>query len=89
MKTVYIARVADNNTDDYKAFFDAKDARKYAEYFESHLTPKELKNNTISLETYILPDVAADDSRSATELVRDMLIDDTFPIDPNEYEVIE
>lgn len=87
MKTLYIAREADDNTDDIFLSFDHDAAYREAEQMFDHLTKRERMTTTVSFETYRL-DVPEDDPRTAEQLYSDMCYDDVFPIDPDEYKKI-
>lgn len=84
-KTVWIAREADENSDVYSATFDHDEAVSKAGYYYDHLTDSERAGITVSVEGYDI-EIDPDDGRSAEKLVKDMLIEDTFPSNPDYYE---
>ena len=88
MKMVWIAREADENSDEMRVFFDRDNAESTAWMFFNHLTDREQQRVTVTLEGYQI-DVPDDDDRDAEKLVNDMLIEDTFPYDPDEYIIIK
>ena len=88
IKTVWIAREADENSDEMRAYFDRDKAESTAWMFFNHLTDRERQRITVTVEGYNV-DVPDGDDRDAEKLVNDMLIDDTFPYDPDEYAVIQ
>lgn len=81
MKRIYIARVADDNSDAYRAYFDRESAEATARSYFNHLTPRERMTRSVTVEGYLLP-VADDDPRDAETLWRDLLLDD----DPATYD---
>ena len=85
-RIVYIARVADDNSDAYRAFFDREAAEACARDYAAHLTESEKKTHTVSLEGYPV-EIAADDPRTADALWRDLLNDDApETYDPEIYQ---
>jgi len=86
-KMIYIARVADDNSDAYRATFDKAEARRIAESYKAHLTDRERKTHTVTVEGYLIK-IEDGETRNAETLWRDMMIDDTAPIDANEYEEV-
>lgn len=87
-KNIWIARVADDNSDAYRAFYDMKSARKQAGNYFDHLTAGERKTHTVSVESYTV-EVADDDERSADLLVQDLLVEDCEELlNPDTYEEI-
>lgn len=86
-KTIWIARVADDNSDAYKAYFDKKAAEDSAYGYHWHLTDKEKETHIVTVEGYEV-DVPDDDSRDAKTLFEDMLIDDVIG-DPDFYQEVK
>lgn len=87
-KTIWIAREADDNSDAYKAFFDREKAETAALGYYEHLIDRERKKRTVTVEGYPV-EVADDDTRTAEELCRDLLMDDELAMfDPEVYEEI-
>lgn len=86
-KMIYIARVADDNSDAYRATFDKAEARRIAESYKAHLTDRERRTHTVTVEGYMI-EIADGETRDAQTLWDDMLIDDTAPIDADEYEEV-
>ena len=76
---IWLARVADDNSDAYRAYYDKAEAEKMARSYFNHLTPKERMTHSVTVEGYIIP---ADDPRDAETLWRDLLLDD----DPATYD---
>ena len=74
MKTIWIARCADNNSDHYKAFFNRQEAESAACTMYWYLTRRERLENTVSLESWPV-DIPDDDPRTAEELYADLLCD--------------
>ncbi len=83
-KIIWIARVADDNSDTYKACFDKKAAEDTAYGYYWHLTDKEKATHTVSVEGYEVE--VPDDDRSAEDIFNDMLISDNPAInEPDVY----
>ena len=74
MKTIWVARSANNNTDHYKAFFNRQEAESAACTMYGYLTDRERLGNTVSLESWPV-DIPYDDPRTAEELFSDLLND--------------
>ena len=84
-KTIYIARVADDNSDAYRAFFGFDAAADCARSYAAHLTARELKTHTVTLEGYPTA-IEDDDPRDAETLWHDLLNDDdSVTYDPEIY----
>lgn len=81
MKRIWIARVADDNSDAYCACFDRESAESKARSYFDHLTARERRTHSVTVEGYLVP-VADDDQRDAESLWRDLLLDD----DPATYD---
>lgn len=80
MKRIYIAREADDNSDTYRAYFDRESAESMAWQYFTHLTARERRTRSVTVEGYLVP-VDDDDPRDAETLWRDLLLDD----DPATY----
>lgn len=89
MKTIYIARSANDNTDSIRVTFRRDEARREARCLYDHLTDRERRVNTVSVEAYRV-DVSEDDPRSAEQLYNDLMADgdDALFGDPAEWEEI-
>lgn len=89
MKTIYIARSANDNTDSVRVSFSRDEAQREARYLFDHLTDRERRANTVSVEAYRV-DVSEDDPRSAEQLYNDLMADgdDALLGDPAEWEEI-
>ena len=74
-KNIYIARTFNDNTDSYEVSFDYENALANAKAMFSHLTADERKKNTVVVEGYYGIDVPDDDTRSAFELVEQIMRD--------------
>ena len=83
-KTVYIARVADGNSDAYTAAFSREIAKQLAEIYKAHLTPGELNTHTVSVEVYTID---CPDDMDAETAFREALLADGVG-DPIEYQEI-
>lgn len=83
-KTVYIARVADGNSDSYTAAFSRETAKQLAEIYKAHLTPGELNTHTVSVEAY---EIECAEGADAENAYRDALLADAVG-DPVEYRVV-
>lgn len=86
-KIIYIARVADDNSDAYSVTFDPAEARRIAEMDKAHLTSRELKTNTVSIEAYTV-DVPDDDTRTAQQVFDDWSEGLVWMPDPEAYEEV-
>lgn len=87
-KTIWIARVADDNSDAYTACYDQPSARAAAGNYFDHLTPGERRTHTVSVESYSVEAPDGDD-RSAEILVRDLLAEDSEDLlNPDTWEEI-
>ena len=89
MKTIWIARSANDNTDVMRCFFSREEALQTARMYFNHLTDREKKFNTVSVESHRV-DVSEDDTRTAQQLY-DWLCDisvDAWVEGPATYEVI-
>lgn len=74
-KNIFIARTFNDNTDYYEASFDYESALANAKAMYSHLTADERKKNTVVVEGYYGIEVPDDDTRSAFELVEQIMRD--------------
>ena len=74
MKTIWIAREANGNTDNCRVFFTRQEAEDAAHGYYAHMTERERRENTVSLESWPV-DVSNDDPRTAEELWSDLLYD--------------
>lgn len=84
---IWIARVADDNSDTYRAYFDRESAEATARSYFNHLTPRERMTHSVTVEGYIIP---ADDPRDAEAVWSDLLIDDDPAThDPDVYEEVK
>ena len=89
MKTIWIARSANDGADVMRCFFSREEALQTARMYFNHLTDREKKFNTVSVESHRV-DVSDDDTRTAQELY-DWLYDiseNAWIEDPATYEVI-
>lgn len=87
-KNIWIARVADDNSDAYRAYYGMESARDQAVDYFDHLTAGERRTHTVSIESYSV-EVPDDDDRSAEALVRDLLLEDCEELlNPDTYEEI-
>lgn len=75
---VWIARVADDNSDAYRAYYDKTEAEAMAQHYFDHLTAAERKTHTVSVEGYIIP---SGDERDAEAVWADLILED----DPATY----
>lgn len=50
---IWVARVADDNSDAYRAYYDKAEAEAMAQHYFDHLTATERKTHTVSVEGYI------------------------------------
>ncbi len=74
-KIIYIARVSDGNSDAYCAFFTHNEALSIAQEYAAHLTSKEKKDHTVSLESYTVT-ISDDDKRNAEDLFNALLLEE-------------
>lgn len=79
MKTIWIASSQGTYDGVSSAYFTREEAVDTAEYWWAHLTDKERRTTTVSVESW-LADVDEDDLRDAETLYRDM-IEDHGPLD--------
>ena len=79
---IYIARVWSYNSDAYTASYNRDAALKAAEQYKAHLTPKELINHYVALETYKA--VYTELGRSAKRAYTEALMADEIG-EPDEY----
>lgn len=86
-KMIYIARVADDNSDAYSVTFDQAEARRIAEMDKAHLTERELKTHTVSIEAYKV-EVPDDDTRTARQVFDDWSAELVWMPDPEAYEEV-
>ena len=86
-KMLYIARVATQNSDDYIATFDKTEAQKQAYQYKGHLTERELKDHTVTVEGYSI-DVPEDDNRTAKQVYFDLCNESCFEPEADEYEEV-
>lgn len=85
---VYIARSANGNTDVEHVYQDHDAAVRDALYLFRNLTPRERRNNIVSVETYDLP--IEQDGRTLEEIWRDAVMDDMQEThNPIEYMEVE
>lgn len=89
MKTIYIARSANDNTDSIRISYSREEAQREARYQFNHLTDRERRTNTVSVEAYRVS-VPEDDPRSAEQLYNDLMAagDEALFGDPAEWEEI-
>ena len=87
-KTIWIARIADDNSDAYRAFFTESEAAAQAAGYADHLTAKERNTQTVSVESYPV-EVTAGDDRTAEQLYRDLVNEDDEQImNPDVYKEV-
>lgn len=84
-KTVYIARESDDNTDTVKAFWSREAAAQAADMMLYHLTDRERKSTTVSIERYDLET----DATTAEEAFKAALdADDPAALNAIEYDEV-
>lgn len=89
MKPIWITRSANDSADAMRCFFSREEALQTAHMYFSHLTDREKKLTTVSVESHHVA-VSEDDTRTAQELY-DYLYDiseNGWIEDPATYEVI-
>ena len=84
-KNVYIARVATATEDAYNAYYTREAAEKQAREWYNHLTERERKNHTVSVEMYI---ITAEQDQTAKEAYTEAIYHDMLT-DPVEYTEIK
>ena len=88
MKSIYVVRSANENTDSVEYLFDEASAIKMANRMYDDLTDKEKTANTVTVEQYDLP-VDDHDNRTADQLARDMYDLDDVPFCHGAVRVID
>lgn len=84
-RTLWIARVADDNSDAYKAYTTESEAKDQAEAYAAHLTAIERKTHTVSVESYTFDAPTGMDPEAA---YRWAVLEDELTGDPEEYYTI-
>ena len=88
MKTIWIARSANDNTDVMQCFFSKEEALQTAHMYYNHLTDREKKFNTVSVESYNA-DVSDTDTRTAEQLYCHLMDDYEVMVNgPTTYEKV-